>query len=158
MATEGEAPENLATQPHPALGRLAPLLGTWELRGRSLDSAEDNIFGRSTFAWLPGGHFMQVTGEIRVGDFALQSLEIIGYDPERDVFPSRVYTSMTGSDAAYEWEMRGDTVIHRGLGATYTGRFSVDGSTLSGGWRPDDGSAGSSGSAYDAVMVRVGGA
>jgi hypothetical protein len=154
-ADEAVTPEELISAPHPALRRLEPLVGSWELHGRSLDADEDNIFGTTTFAWLPGGHFLQASGEIRVGEMVIQSIEIIGYDPARDLFPSSVYSSMNGEVFPYEWDVRGETVVHRGFGATYTGRFGDGGRTLVGGWRPDEGTPSSSGSAYDAVMVRV---
>jgi hypothetical protein len=79
-------------QPDPALRRLDVLAGRWELRGRTLDTAEDDITGWVNFEWLPGGFFLQ-----------------------------------------------------------------ADGNTLSGGWRPQEGSEGSPESTYDAVMTRVNG-
>jgi hypothetical protein len=33
------------SQPDPALKRLEKLVGTWELKGRTLNSTEDNITG-----------------------------------------------------------------------------------------------------------------
>jgi hypothetical protein len=35
-------------KPDPALKRLDKLVGTWEIKGRTLNSKEDNISGRVT--------------------------------------------------------------------------------------------------------------
>jgi hypothetical protein len=146
------------SQPDPALKRLEKLVGTWELKGRSLNSTEDNITGWTTFEWLPGGFFLKSVGEIAVNGTSVHALEIIAYDPERKTFPSSVYSSMSGTVLSYEWDVQGATVIHAGLGATYTGTFSEDGGMLSGGWRPDEGTESTDGTAYDAIMIRVDGA
>jgi len=142
-------------QPDPAMKRLDKLVGTWNLTGRTLDSDSDNIKGWVTIEWLPGGHFLQLRGETEVMDMKVQSLEIIRYDPSTKKFPSTVYANLGGEPLPYEWDVQGDTVIHSGAGATYTGTFSEDGRTLTGGWRPDAGSTESPGNAYDAVMIRV---
>jgi hypothetical protein len=49
-------------QPNPALKRLEVLVGTWDLRGRTLDTAEDNITGWVDFEWLQGGFFLEARG------------------------------------------------------------------------------------------------
>lgn len=85
----------------------------------------------------------------------MHSLEIIAYDPERKRFPSSVYSSLSGTVFSYEWEIQGHTVIHSGLGATYTGTFSEDGTRLIGGWRPDEEIPSTEGNTYDATMIRV---
>ena len=54
------------SQPDPALKHLEKLVGTWELKGRTLNSTEDNITGWTTFEWLPGGFFLKSVGEIDV--------------------------------------------------------------------------------------------
>jgi len=141
--------------PNPALKRLDKLVGTWRLSGRSLGSQEDDIRGQVTIAWLPGGYFMEQRGEIEVRGFKGQSLEIIGYDPATDTFPSTVYSSMDGAPAPYYWNVQGDVVTHWTKGSKYTGTFSEDGNTLTGGWRPDEGIETNAGNAYDATMTRV---
>jgi hypothetical protein len=141
--------------PDPALKRLEKLVGKWELKGRTLDSKEDNITGWTTFEWLPGGFFLKSVGEITFNGFLIKSLEIIAYDPKRKTFPSSVYSNMSGSVFSYEWDVQGNTVIHSGLGAKYTGNFSEDGNTLTGGWRPEEGTESTDGNTYDAVMTRV---
>jgi hypothetical protein len=141
--------------PDRALKRLDPLVGTWTIRGRSRSAQEDNISGRVTIQWLPGGHFLEQLGDMEINGFRLQSLEIVGYDPSTQAFASYVYSSMCGMPARYYWDVQGDVVTHWTEGSKYTGHFSDDGRILSGGWRPDDGSDGPDGAAYDAIMVRV---
>jgi hypothetical protein len=34
------------------------------MRGRTLDSREDNVTGKTTFEWLPGGFFLQQRVEL----------------------------------------------------------------------------------------------
>lgn len=142
-------------KPDPALNRLEKLVGKWELKGRTLDSKEDNITGWTTFEWMSGGFFLKSEGEINFKGFIMQSLEIIAYDPKRKIFPSSVYSSMSGTVLSYEWDIQGNTVMHSGLGAKYTGNISGDGDTLTGGWRPNEGTPATDGTAYDAVMNRV---
>jgi hypothetical protein len=50
--------ETDSSKPHPALQRLNVLIGTWDMKGHTLDSREDNISGWNTFEWLPGGFFI----------------------------------------------------------------------------------------------------
>ena len=152
--SENTQPMHTST-PDPALGRLEKLVGTWELKGRTLNSKEDNITGWTTFEWMPGGFFLQSVGEINFNGFIIQSLEIIACDPKRKTFPSSVYSNMSGTVLSYEWDVQGNTVIHAGLGWKYTGTFSEDGTILSGGWRPDEGTESTVGNAYDATMARV---
>jgi uncharacterized protein DUF1579 len=142
-------------KPNPALKRLEKLVGKWELKGRTLGSKEDNITGWNTFEWMPGGFFLKSLGEINFKGFIIQSLEIIAYDPKKKTFPSSVYSNMSGDVLPYKWDVQGNTVIHSGLGATYTGTLSEYGTTLMGSWRPDKGTESTDGNAYDAVMTRV---
>jgi Protein of unknown function (DUF1579) len=144
--------------PDPALKRLERFVGTWEIRGRTLDSEQDNVSGQTTFEWLPGGFFLQQRSQLNFAGYQIQGLEVIGYDPATDKFPSIVYASMAGVPIPYEYDVRGDQVTIRtelGGGATYTGSFSPDGNSGSGGWRPDPGKEGPGNVAYDITTTRV---
>jgi hypothetical protein len=44
--------------PDPALKRLEFFCRHWVMKGRTLDSSEENVSGRTTFEWLPGGFFL----------------------------------------------------------------------------------------------------
>jgi ribulose kinase len=72
-------------QPDPALKRLERFVGTWAIKGRTLGSNVDNITAKATFEWLPGGFFLKQSFEADFAGMKIQSLELIGYDP--DLFP-----------------------------------------------------------------------
>jgi len=143
--------------PDPALKRLEKLVGTWSIKGRTLDSQDDNISGRVTIEWLPGGFFLQQLGEMEFMGSKIHSLEIVGYDPSTEAFFSNVYSNMAGVPAPYEWDVQGNVVTHWTEESKYTGTLSEDGNILSGGWRPEEGKEGPENVAYDATMTRVDG-
>jgi Protein of unknown function (DUF1579) len=143
--------------PDPALKRLERFVGTWKVTGRTLDATQDNVSGRFSFEWLPGGFFLQQRTELDFAGYQVQGLEVIGYDPATDKFPSTVYSSMVGVPIPYEYDIQGDQVTIRtelNGGATYRGSFSADGNSGSGGWRPDAG-AGPGNVAYDITTTRA---
>ena len=92
-------------KPDPALKRLKVLVGKWDLKGRTLDTAEDNITGWVNFEWLPGDFFLQANSEIDFMGTKIQSLEILGYDPETRIFPANVYSNIDGKVAQYYWDI-----------------------------------------------------
>lgn len=141
--------------PEPAFRRFDKVIGKWDMTGRTLDSDEDDITGWNSFEWMLGGFFLKSEGEINFQGTVFQSLEIIAYDPETQTFPSTVYSSMSGEVLPYAWDVQGNTLIHTDPNTIYTGTFSEDGNTITGGWRPKEGVESSPGSAYDAVMTRI---
>lgn len=144
--------------PDPALERLDRFVGTWEVKGRTLDSDRDNVSGRLTFEWLPGGFFLQQRVELDFAGYAVRGLEVIGYDPSTGRFPSTVFSNMVGVPIAYEYDIQDDRLTIRtelAGGATYTGTFSEDGNSMSGGWRPDAGKEGPGNVAYDISGTRA---
>lgn len=96
MADNQPAQATQPPRPDPALKRLERFVGTWEVNGRTLDSEEDNVSGRFAFQWLPGGFFLQQRTELNFAGYEVKGLEVIGYDPATDRFPSTVYSSMSG--------------------------------------------------------------
>lgn len=132
--------------------RLAPLVGTWGIRGRSMGSQRDDIRGRVVIEWLPGGILLQLRSELSVGEFSASSLEIVAYDPRDDSFPSFVYPSVTETPLIYRWRCKGRLVEHAGLGATFRGRFDRGGKILTGAWRADQGVTPGPQNTYDVVM------
>ncbi|HEU4421378.1 MAG TPA: DUF1579 family protein [Pilimelia sp.] len=138
--------------PDPALRRFDRFIGTWEMRGRTHGSEVDDVVGTASYAWLPGGFFLEQRTKIEFTGFAVEAVEIIRYDPETGTFPSTVYPSMFGSPLPYRWKLDGDdvTITAETLHATFHGRWSEDGATFSGGWRPDPGHENDPGNiAYD---------
>ena len=154
--------DNMQTQrlpePDPALKRLEVFIGTWSLKGRTLDSKVDNVFARTTFEWLPGGFFLKQTFEADFMGMKIQSLELIGSDPTSDTFPSLVYSNLVGVPIPYRYDVKGKNVtITTDLagGARMKGKISEDGNTFSGGWRPNPGTEDPGNVAYDFVGTRV---
>jgi uncharacterized protein DUF1579 len=133
-----------ALTPHPALKKLDRFVGTWTMEGNLLGSDEKTIKGQATYRWLPGEFFMEQHVTLDFAGFAqIDSLELIGYDPETDTFPSRVYSNLSPQPLPYTWKIDGDTltitVTYGPMDSTFTGRWSPDGETFSGGWRPNPG-------------------
>jgi hypothetical protein len=144
--------------PDPALKRLDFFVGTWTMKGRTLDSSEDNVSGKATFEWLPGGFFLQQRVELDFAGFEIKGLEVIGYDPSTGTFPSTVYSSMVGVPLPYRYDVQGNEVTIRtefGGGATFKGILREDGDSFSGGWRPDEGKEGPGNVAYDLTGTRA---
>jgi uncharacterized protein DUF1579 len=142
-------------KPDPALTRLERFVGTWTMRGRTLGAEEDDVFGQTTFEWLPGGFFLQQRFQANFMGMEIHSLELIGYDPASQRFPSSVYSNLWGSAIPYEWDVQGDSLRISMDGAKFNGRFSEDGNSFSGGWRPDPGREGPGNVAYDIAGTRV---
>jgi Protein of unknown function (DUF1579) len=137
-----EPSESALPQPDPALRRLDRLLGTWAMEGNLVGSDEKSIQGETTFRWLPGGFFLEQRARIDFLGQQIDALELIGYDPETDTFPSTVFSGFSPTPLPYRWDVRGDsvtiTVAYGPLDATFTGSWREDG-TFSGGWRPNPG-------------------
>ena len=154
--TDADQPQ-MPPGPDPALKRLDRFLGTWDMRGRTLDSGADNVTGRTTFRWLDGGFFLEQRVELDFAGLRVRGLEIIGYDPETGRFPSTVYANMAPIAIPYVWEVddEGLTIKTEMLGATFRGKWSADGTTFSGGWRPDAGREGPGNVPYDIAGSRA---
>jgi Protein of unknown function (DUF1579) len=134
----------LFPQPDPELKRLERFVGTWNMEGHLVGSTEYNIKGTTTYRWLPGGFFMEQHVVLDFMGMEIDSTEMIGYDPETRMFPSTVYSNVAPTPLPYRWEVGDDgslkiTVKYGPMDATFTGQWSEDGKTFSGGWRPNPG-------------------
>jgi hypothetical protein len=158
IADEREPTEQAGPpQPDPALRRLDRYVGTWALKGRTLDSQVDNVSGTTTFEWLPGGFFLQQHITLNFAGYEIDGLELIGYDPATGTFPSTVFANTFGTPIPYRWEVEGDVlkITTEMLGATFRGKWSKDGTSFSGGWRPDPGREGPGNTPYDVWGTRA---
>lgn len=80
-----------ATPEHRQLDALA---GHWHTRGRVVASSpeeEIEIRGNDSYEWLPGGYFMLHRVAVSIGEEEVHNLEVIGYDPASDCYPTRFY-------------------------------------------------------------------
>jgi pimeloyl-ACP methyl ester carboxylesterase len=62
--TTSESQTQQPPTPDPALKLLDRYVGTWDMKGRTLDSDVDNVSGRATFEWLPA-EMRQLVGLVR---------------------------------------------------------------------------------------------
>jgi Protein of unknown function (DUF1579) len=133
---------NQPPRPDPALSRLDRLVGSWTMEGNLVGSDEKNITGETMFTWLPGGFFLEQRVHIDFVGMPVDALELIGYDPETDTFPSTVFSGFSPTPLQYRWDVRGDNVTisvsYGPLDSTFTGAWREDG-TFQGGWRPNPG-------------------
>jgi hypothetical protein len=60
------------------------------MEGNLVGSDEQNVRGETTFGWLPGGSSSSSAPGSTSSASSSTSLELIGYDPETDTFPSTV--------------------------------------------------------------------
>jgi hypothetical protein len=141
--------------PDPALKRLDKLVGSWTMKGRTLDSEDDNISGRTAFEWLPGGFFLLQRFEMNFAGFEIQSLELIGYDPETKAFSSLVYSNLAPFALPYQWDLQDDVLRISTEASKCEGTFSEDDNTFSGGWRPIPGMEGPGNIPYDISGTRM---
>ncbi|MBW0272846.1 hypothetical protein ATM97_22415 [Nocardia sp. MH4] len=130
------------------------LLGAWELTGRSHAADHDDITGTLTATRLLDGGLLQLDGRMLVGNTEIHSLELIWPDDTGSGFAAHVYSG-SGAPLNYRWSRRGDTIVHAGLGMTYTGTISTDGATITGTWLPDPDRPDMAEAAYDATMRRI---
>lgn len=146
-----------APQPHPRLKDLEPLIGSWRLVGHLAGSDEENITGRTTFTWLPGGFFLQQLAEIDFLGTLIISQEIIGYDQATGAFKSSVYSNLSPEPWPYQWDAHGDeltiTVTYGPLDATFSGSLSG----FTGEWRPNPGADPLANVAYAIRSERING-
>jgi hypothetical protein len=130
------------------------------MEGHLVGSDEMNIKGETTFRWLPGGFFLEQHASMDFLGMAIESLELIGYEPESDTFPSTVFSNLAPAPLPYRWEVREETlkisVSYGALDATFEGSWD-DGDSFSGGWRPNPGADQTVNVPYDIGGRRLGG-
>jgi hypothetical protein len=157
MSETAQQPE-LPT-PDPALRRLDRFVGTWRMEGHLVGSDERNIQGEATYRWLPGGFFLEQRITLDFMGMRIESLELIGYDPETKTYPSTAFSNVSPTPLPYTWEVGEDTlkisVSYAPLDATFDGRWSADGESFGGGWRPNPGADETANVPYDIVGRRV---
>jgi hypothetical protein len=127
--------------PNPLLDSLEPMIGTWELFGRTEGATEDNVKGKATIKRLEGGFFYQQDVEIDfAGMIQVRGMELIGYEAETNSLASQVYSNVSPVAVPYHWKMDGnDLTIHMDAGATMKATMSDDGKSFAGAWAPDPG-------------------
>jgi len=113
------------------------------MEGHLVGSDEITVRGETTFRWLSGGFFLEQKASLNFLGMQIESLELIGYDPETGTFPSTVFSNLAPAPLPYRWEVDEETltisVSYGPLDAIFTGTFDDDGEGFRGGWRPNPG-------------------
>ena len=140
-------------EPDPALRRLDRLVGTWSMEGHLVGSEEITVHGQTTYRWLPGGFFLEQHVTMEFMGMSIDSTELIGYDPQTGAFSSTVYSNLSPMPLPYTWDVQGRimtiAVSYGPLDAKFEGKFSEDGESFAGGWRPNSGADPNANVAYD---------
>jgi hypothetical protein len=123
-----------------ALAPLLPLVGTWELTGRTAGAAVDDVRGRMTGELVLGGSTLCITTSLRVGDVVAEQVELVWPDRTGRGFSAHVY-SASGPPTRCHWDRRGDAIVHTSSGATFVAELRDDGRELAGSWAPDPAAA-----------------
>jgi hypothetical protein len=104
----------------PAPGReheeLGVFLGRWHTTGEvaAADSAPAaRVDSIDTYEWYPGGFFLIHHADSKVGDDRINSLEVIGFDPELQRYVASFFDS-TGGSGIEELRRDGSTWTWRG--------------------------------------------
>lgn len=146
-------------KPHPKLKALDKFIGKWKMSGHYVGSDEELIKGEAEYRWLPGNFFMEQHIKLQFGELVIDSTELIGYDAESDSLKSQVYSNMSPEPLPYTWKVDGDnveiTVVYGPMDATFHGKFSDNGNSFGGGWRPNAGADPEINVAYDVSGSRA---
>jgi hypothetical protein len=120
--------------------RLEPLIGEWVVEGTHPVDPSMAVGGRAVFEWLDGGRFVVERWTVEHPDFP-NGIAILGegesgfaqhYFDSRGV--ARVY-AMSVTDETWELSRESPEFSQR-----FIGKFSEDGSTITGRWEKLDGS------------------
>ena len=163
---DSDSPNQNAAAPNPALQRLNRLVGTWSMKGRPVGSNEDSISGTTTFKWLQKesvggdtGFFLEQDMEMNYAGKEIRSHELIGYNPKTKAFSSNVYSNMAPDPWPYEWDVHGNdwtiSINHGPMNAAFVAKFSPDGNSFAGGWRPTPGADEKINTPYDVRGTRI---
>ena len=121
--------------PNPDLRSLDRLVGTWQVSGEAQ--------GQIRYEWSEGGFFLMQHFDLVHGGRKIRGIEVIGHlhglveDPGKEI-RTRVYSFLDGLTLDYVYELEDDTLTiwggEKGSPAYYRGKFSDDGSILTGAW------------------------
>jgi hypothetical protein len=121
-STTAAPPKSSPTEGHK---RLAIFVGKWNLAGTQyatrLGPAAE-ISGTERFEWLPGGFFLIHHFEAQVGGAPAACIEITGYNPATETYPTHTYYN-NGQTA--EWEL-----VERDGSWILTGEWPMDGESV----------------------------
>lgn len=100
----------------PEQKKMGVFLGRWHTTGEVAPTAaipSAKVDSIDTYEWCPGEFFMLHHADGKVGDAAINSIEIMGYDAERQCYFASFFDS-TGDFGKEEIRLDGDTWTWRG--------------------------------------------
>ena len=115
MGTEGNTP-----QPGAEHKELNVFLGKWHTTGEVAPAPGEpaaKVDATDIYEWYPGGFFLVHHADGKVGEDAIQSMEIIGYDAESKTYPTSFFDNTGGYGKEHitlegnTWTWRGTNVI-----------------------------------------------
>lgn len=124
-----------------ALALLQPFIGLWKTTGKvysSANTAPGRINGTDIYEWLPGGFFMIHKVDVLMGTKQSRSLEIIGFDEERQVFTMHSFDDQGNETLMMAARLQNNLWTFEGDNLRFNGGFSRDGMILSGTWEQRD--------------------
>jgi Protein of unknown function (DUF1579) len=125
----------------PTLEALEPFVGEWDLQPTFSFPVPDDVTGRATFEWMPGGRFLVQRWEVSHPD-APDGIAIIGPDDSGEAFLQHYFDSR-GVARVYQmgftdgvWTLSRTTPDFSPLDfmQRYSGSFSDDGNGIEGTW------------------------
>ena len=136
----------MADNSNPALERLSPFVGEWDMEISSLSFQEDPsamVRGHASFEWLQGGAFLLERFQVSHPDFP-HGISIIGTDDAAETY-CMLYFDSRNVSRIYRMTMSGQTwTLWRefpGFSQRYSGIFSEDNNVITGRWeKSEDGS------------------
>ena len=102
--------------PGPEHKKLGVFLGRWHTTGEVSATASTpaaKVDAIDTYEWYPGGFFLVHHAEGKVGNDNIRSIEIMGYDTERQCYFAPFFDS-TGGYGQEDIRLDGNTWIWRG--------------------------------------------
>jgi hypothetical protein len=119
-------------RPGPEHRVLDALIGRWLTEGHTVagaGAAALPILASDVYEWAPGGFFIHHTAYGRVGAFDVGGTEIIGYDPESEIYRVHFFDSL-GNATAHTLSVRDSVWTWQGERTRCTGRFSEGGRVM----------------------------
>jgi hypothetical protein len=102
--------------PGPEIKKLGVFLGRWHTTGEVAATDSVNalkVDAIDTYEWYPGEFFLVHHADAKIGDAAIRSMEIIGYDARRKCYFATFFDN-TGGSGEETIHVDGNTWIWRG--------------------------------------------
>jgi len=125
----------------PALEALEPFIGEWDLEAEFSFPVPDDVTGRVTFEWMPGGRFLVERWEVSLPE-APDGIAIIGPNERGDGYVQHYFDSrgiarvyqMAFADGLWTLSRTEADLTPLDFSQRYEGRFSDDGTAIVGAW------------------------